>query len=227
MDENCERREIQGFSRDSKDKPVKTYERLKYLSVFRSDMVKKLVFPETDRFYKSFIEEDLYKEEERLLLPRPRIEKEEYEKEPEKRPREISVERRTIHKMLSEEQLEPLRTIGPKVIGNLFDRVEFLKQRMAETQAAIETRKKLHNDIIQEVDADIDDKQKVLEKLSDIDDIRDFKLDISSLRMEKRRENVLFWRDIFDLSTQLRESIEEYQMENKIANLFEELKPGG
>ena len=190
-------------------------------------MVKKLVFPETDRPYKSFIEEDLYKEEEKLLLPKPRAEREEYEREEEKRPREISVERRTIHKMLSEEQLEPLRTIGPKVIGNLFDRVEFLKQRITETQSAIETRKKLHNDIIQEVDVDISDKQKVLEKLSDVDDIRDFKLDISSLRMEKRRENVLFWRDIFDLSTQLRESIEEYQMENKIANLFEELKPGG
>jgi hypothetical protein len=44
--------------------------------------------------------------------------------------------------------------------------------------------------------------------------------------MEKRRENVLFWRDIFDLSTQLRELLEEYQMEAKIASLFKELKPG-
>jgi len=66
----------------------------------------------------------------------------------------------------------------------------------------------------------------LLTGLSNIDDIRDFKLDISSLRMEKRRENVLFWRDIFDLGTQLRELMEQYQMEVKIANLFRELKPG-
>jgi len=189
-------------------------------------MVKKFIFPEPTAPYKSFIEEDLYKEEEKTALPKPRLEREEYEKEEERPPRTIEVERRTIHKMVTEEELKPLRTIGPKVIGNLFDRVEFLRQRIAETQAAIETRKKLHNDIIQEVDADITDKEKILLKLSDTDDIRDFKLDISSLRMEKRRENVLFWRDIFDMSTQLRELVEEYQMEAKIADLFKELKPG-
>jgi len=190
-------------------------------------MVKKLIFPEPDRPYKSFIEEDLYEEKERTTLPRPRHEKEEYEREEEKRPRTIEVERRTIHKMLTEEQLQPLREVSPKVIGNLFDRVEFLRQRITETQSAIETRKKLHDDIIQEVDTDIADKQKILAKLSDVDDIRDFKLDISSLRMEKRRENVQFWRDIFDLSTQLRELVEEHQMETKIADLFKDLRPGG
>ena len=195
-------------------------------------MAKKLIFPERVTSapaapYKSFIEEELYKEEERAALPRQRFEKEEYEKEEEKPPRTIEVERRTIHKMVTEDNLQPLRMIGPKVIGNLFDRVEFLRQRIEETQTAIETRKKLHTDIIKEVDTDIEDKEKILAKLSDIDDIRDFKLDISSLRMEKRRENVLFWRDVFDLSTQLRELLEEYQMEAKIADLFKELKPGG
>jgi len=66
----------------------------------------------------------------------------------------------------------------------------------------------------------------LLAGLSDIDDIRDFKLDISTLRMEKRRENVQFWRDLVQLTTELRELMEEYKTESKIANLFRELKSG-
>jgi hypothetical protein len=44
--------------------------------------------------------------------------------------------------------------------------------------------------------------------------------------MEKRRENVQFWRDMVQLTTELRELLEEYQMESKIADLFRELTPG-
>ncbi len=176
-------------------------------------------------YYKSFEERDQYEEQEvaRTSPLRPRM-SEYQEKEA---PREIKVERRTIHHMLNEQELEPLKKVSPKVIGNLFDRVEFLKTRISEIQSALETRKRLHAEMVQEIDTDINDKGAMLAGLSDIDDIRDFKLDVSTLRMEKRRENVQFWRDLVQLTTELRELMEEYQTESKIANLFQELKPGG
>lgn len=184
--------------------------------------MKKLIFDE--RPYKSFFEEREYKKEETPTPSVRRPELLEY-REPE-RPREITIERRTIHKMLKEEELEPLRKVSPKVIGNLFDRVEFSRQRISEIRTALETRKILHKELMDEIDADIGDKQRMVSGLSNIDDVRDFKLDISTLRMEKRRENVLFWRDVLDLTTQLRELTEEYETEAKVANLFKDLQPG-
>ena len=177
-----------------------------------------------ERPYHSFFDTEEYKEEEVSTASKPRVLEIEYEKE--KEPREIKIERRTIHSMLKEKEMEPLRKVSPKVIGNLFDRVDFLKQRINEVKTALEMRKTLHRELTREIDEDIRDKESMIKGLSDIDDIRDFKLDVSSLRMEKRRENVLYWRDAFDLSTQLRELMDEYQMESKIANLFSDLKPG-
>lgn len=175
-------------------------------------------------YYRSF-DEQRYKEQETLKIPSQRFLKEEYHEKLEV-PRERA-ERRTIHKMLKdEEELEPLKQVGPKVIGNLFDRVDFLKTRITEVQSSIDTRKKLHEDLIKEVDTDINDKKAILAGLSDVDDIRDFKLDISTLRMEKRRESVLFWRDMVQLTTEIRELMEEFQTESKIADLFNELKSG-
>ena len=173
--------------------------------------------------YKSPFPRDEYEEKE-TSTSAPRTQRVEYKGE--RPPREVKVERKTIHRMLKEDELKPLRKVGPKVIGGLFDRVEFLKQRITETRVALETRKRLHEDLIKEIEADIEDKRQVLVKLSDVDDIRDFKLDISTLRMERRRENVLFWRDVLQLTTELRELMEEYNTESKIANLFRELKPG-
>jgi hypothetical protein len=175
-------------------------------------------------YYRNLNERDKYEKQEIPRTSSERFRREEYrEKEA---PREIKVERRTIHKMLKEEEMEPLKMLGPKVIGNLFDRVDFLKIRVNEVQTALDTRKSLHEELIKEIDLDIGDKQRLVMGLSDIDDVRDFKLDISSLRMEKRRENVQFWRDTVQLTTELRELLEEYQTESKIANLFQELKSG-
>ena len=179
-----------------------------------------------DRPYKSFLEEDQYEEDSSKPISAPRPKTEEYEEREEREPRKIEVERRSIHKMLAEQDMKPLRTVGPKVIGNLFDRVEFLKQRIIEIRNTLEHRKTLHNDLIDEKDLDIQDKNKILGQLAEIDDIRDFKLDISALRMEKRRENVQYWRDVFELKTELRELLEELHMESKIADLFKDLRPG-
>jgi len=179
-----------------------------------------------DRPYKSFLDSEEYEDRERSTSLAQKPQEVEYVEKEREKPRKITVERRTIHKMLREEELEPLRKVSPKVIGNLFDRVEFLKQRLTETRAALETRKVLHKDLVVEIEVDIKDRQDMLGKLNDVDDIRDFKLDISTLRMERRRENVQFWRDVMDLTMELRELIEEYQMESKIANLFKDLQPG-
>ncbi len=157
------------------------------------------------------------------LSPKPKIT--EYEER--EQPREITVERRSIHKMLRDQgEMEPLRQVSPKIIGNLFDRVEFLSKRIQETKVALETREKLHKELMSEIESDVRDKQSTLAGLSDVDDVRDFKLDISTLKMEKRKECVQFWRDALQLSTELRELMEQYETELKIANLFKELQPG-
>jgi hypothetical protein len=175
------------------------------------------------KYYRSF-DERQYKEERTSGVSGGRPEDVEYRKQAERR--EVKVERRSPQRMLLETELEPLRKVSPKVIGNLFDRVDFLRTRITETQSALDTRKLLHNELIKEIDTDIGDKHRLVAGLTDIDDIRDFKLDISTLRMEKRRENVQFWRDLVQLTTELRELMEDFQTESKIANLFQELKSG-
>ena len=176
------------------------------------------------KYYRSFDERDEYQEQEFPRTSTVKFPREEYVER--KAPKEIKRITRMGRMTLEKEELEPLRKVSPKVIGNLFDRVDFLRTRIAEIQSALDTRKHLHEELIKEIDADIGDKQRMVSGVSDIDDIRDFKADISMLRMEKRRENVQFWRDLVELTTELRELMEEYQTESKIANLFRELKPG-
>ena len=170
-----------------------------------------------------FPEQEYEEKKETPLSPKPKIP--EYEER--ERPRELIIERQTIHKMLrQQEELEPLRQVSPKIIGNLLDRVEFLSKRISETKIALETRDKLHHELMTEIEADIRDKESTLKGLSDVDDIRDFKLDISVLKMEKRRECLQSWRDVLELSTELRELMEQYETETKIADLFRDLQPG-
>jgi len=123
---------------------------------------------------------------------------------------------------MEKEADEPLKLAGSRVIGNLFDRIDFLRQRIDEMNCAIETRKNLHEEIIAEIDADIEDKTRSLSTLTDTDDIRDFKLDISLLRAEKRKENLKFWKDLLELRSELRKLKEEYETEGKIAELFKD-----
>ena len=173
--------------------------------------------------YEFVFPEQEYKEKKEIPSS-PKTQEPEYRER--EQPREIKVERRTIHRLLKGEELEPLKRVSPKIIGNLFDRVEFLRQRIEETKTSLDTRKRLHDELMNEVDMDIRDKQSTLAGLSDVDDVRDFKLDISALRMEKRRECVQFWRDVLELTTELRELMEQYETESKIANLFKDLQPG-
>lgn len=124
-------------------------------------------------------------------------------------------------------KLEPLVSIGKRISGNLFDRVKFLRERIGEVERLIEERKELHQKLIEEMEKDIKDRERLLGGISDPDKVREHKLDISLLKMERRKENMLFWRDILTLKKELQELKEEYENEVKIASLFDELNLGG
>ncbi len=124
---------------------------------------------------------------------------------------------------LDEEPIEPLKRVSPDITGNLFDRVTFLKERIDETKKAMELRESIHNDIITDIDSDIEEKSRIENQLSNMDEKRNIKMDISILRREKRSEKVRFWKDIFELRTELRELLENYQTETKILKIFEDL----
>lgn len=134
-----------------------------------------------------------------------------------------------IKKMIRDMQvneLQPLQILGSKVMGNLFDRVKFLRDRISETEAEMRERKKLNEIFNQEIEKDIEDMEKTTCSISDFEILREFKLNLSLLRMEKRKENASFWRDIIALRTQLQELNEQYQSETKISDIFSNLNKG-
>ncbi len=135
--------------------------------------------------------------------------------------KEVQIKHRALPRM-EELKVEPLNRATPEVIGGLFDRVRFLKQRIEEANEMIESRKTLHEQVMAEIDADIADKTSMESRLTDIDEKRNLKLDISILRKEKRHEQLQFWRDILELKTELRTLSEEYETESKIVGLFSE-----
>jgi len=133
------------------------------------------------------------------------------------------VVKKLIRDMQSTE-LTPLQTIGSKVVGSLFDRVRFLRGRIAETEVAIREREAMNKAFNAEINADIEELQRLLPGVSDKDEFRDLKLNISLLRMEKRKENMTHWRDIVTLRTRLRELKEQLETETKISELFSDLE---
>lgn len=122
------------------------------------------------------------------------------------------------------ESIQPLRRTVPKIMGNLFDKVIFLKERMEELRDMMETRRKLHEEIIAEIQKDVEEKEGMANGTADIDQRRNIKLDVSVLRREKRHEMVQFWKDLAELQSELRQIIEEYKSESKISDIFKTLK---
>lgn len=118
------------------------------------------------------------------------------------------------------DNIRPLKTIGSEVVGGLFDRVKFLKERIKETEATAVDRKSMNDKFNEEIDVDIAEMQKIIPTISDIEQAREFKINLNLLKMEKRRENNLFWKDMVTLKAQLRELNEKLEVESKIASLF-------
>lgn len=131
-----------------------------------------------------------------------------------------------IKKMIKDMQAvedEPLEVIGSEVVGNLFDRVKFLKERLFEVETAIRDRALMNRTFNDEMDKDIAEMEAVLANISEKDELREFKLNVTLLRMEKRKENTVFWRDLVALRKSMQEVKEEYENEMKISKLFGDL----
>mgnify|MGYP000678046992 CR=1 FL=1 len=146
--------------------------------------------------------------------------------EPREREREVVEIKKPVHRAmprLEETTIESLKRVSPQIIGGLFERLEFLRERIEEVRDNIAVREELHKETISEIDRDIEEKEEMSSRLTDVDEIRNFKLDISILRKEKRHENVQFWRDILELRTELRDLMEKYEAEKKIVEIFKEL----
>ncbi len=122
------------------------------------------------------------------------------------------------------EKIRPLNRIKPEVIGGLFEKVEFLSERIRETEDMVALRKKMHEEIIREIDTDIKEKQEIEMRLADMTEKRNFKLDISILRRERRTERLQFWRDTLEMMTELRELLEQYEMERKLTGIFADVR---
>lgn len=121
---------------------------------------------------------------------------------------------------LEDEVIEPLNRLSPEVIGTLFDRLKFLGERIDEINDNVKIREELHNSTVREIDRDVLEKETLGQRTNDMDETRNLKMDISVLRKEKRHENVQFWKDLFELKTELRELLEKYQTEKKIVEIF-------
>ncbi|MFH1294726.1 MAG: hypothetical protein ABIH90_02175 [Candidatus Aenigmatarchaeota archaeon] len=125
---------------------------------------------------------------------------------------------------LEKDEIKPLKIATPQIFGSLFDRVEFIRLRIDEIQDTIKIREDMHKSMIDEIDNDIAEKQHIETSLVDMDEKRNFKLDISLLRREKRSESVQFWRDMVELKAELRELTEQLETESKIVGIFKEMK---
>jgi hypothetical protein len=144
-----------------------------------------------------------------------------------KKPRTIIVTDHQAMPRMPEDEIKPLKLVTTEVIGNIFDRVRFLDQRICEINRNLDLRTGIHNSIVKEIDKDIDDKSNMIIALSDVNERRNLKLDISILRKEKRHEDVQFWKDMMELNTELKQLTEDYETEKKIAAIFGDIDNAG
>jgi len=117
-------------------------------------------------------------------------------------------------------KFQELRLIADEVIGNLFNRAEFLKIRINELESAFVERQEINQSQMAEITQDVEEKRKKLLSLSNIDDIREFELDITNLKMERRKEALNYWKDKLELKRELQELKEEFQNKSKIIEIF-------
>ncbi len=175
---------------------------------------------------------DKYKKDERLYKTIEDIEKTAKAKKTDediyepKRPKTVTVVEHQAMPRMTDDVIEPLKIVSSDVIGNIFDRVKFLEQRIDEIRKNIDVRTQLHGSIEKEIEKDIDDKNSMSLVISDPNERRNLKLDVSVLRKEKRHEDVQFWKDVMELTTELKQLTEQHETERKIASIFENLNEG-
>jgi hypothetical protein len=153
-------------------------------------------------------------------LPRERIVREITKDEIEKVKKVFS---RTATPPLMDEDAEPLKRETPRIVGSLFDRVSFLRERIDETNRMMELRKGIHVQMTEEIAKDVKEKEEIEKRMTDMTDKRNFKMDISALRKEGRAETVRFWKDMLELKSELQELLEQYKTETKIVDIFKDI----
>jgi len=146
-----------------------------------------------------------------------------YEREKEIIKKEIIQQKKKWLK-IKDQRLRALRLLGAELIGNIFERVKFLESRISDIQTSLQNRQVIHKNAIGEITEDVDEKLSKLSTETDSDKIRDIQLDLTNLKMERRREVLLFWKDTLELQRELQELKEQFTIEGKIARLFEDLK---
>ena len=122
-----------------------------------------------------------------------------------------------------EDEVESIKRVTPELIGGLFERVKFLDERIAESKSTMDERKSLNKLILKEIDEEIAEKKGVEAKLTDLEDKRNLKLDISMLRRDKRNELVRFWKDMYELRSELKELTERHEVESRVMKIFKTL----
>ena len=176
-------------------------------------------------FDEEYKDDEIYQLKKKESQIRPVFQTEDLE--PREITREVKIKQKQATPKWPEEEIQPLKTLGANAIGSLFDRVDFLEARIKETKDNVNLRRKIHEEITKEIEIDIKDKREIEGHLTDWDEKRNFKLDISILRREKRQESVQFWRDMVELNNELKELIEQHRMETKILGIFKNLRGVG
>lgn len=172
---------------------------------------------DTEQKYRDTAKEDLlYK-----IANRPLQEQEEDEER--EIPDTITITQRETVPREDITEINLLKCKGPEIIGNLFDKVQFLEDRINELTSATELRKKINVEIIKDIEEDIRDKETFATQCTDFDDLRSIKLHISMLKQQKRKELIQHFHDTVELSTELQALKEEHQTEKKITSLFEDI----
>ncbi len=172
--------------------------------------------------YKDKDLDDLYKTDIEEAEPSQTWMRREEEPEEERRERVVVVRKREARPHLEEDEVESLKRLSPEVIGSLFDRVKFLKERIDEIREMMKSREEIHESMVKDIEADVAEKEEMLARVTDMEDRRNLRLDISVLRKEKRSEIRQYWRDLMELRTELQELMEQHRNEAKIAGLFRE-----
>ena len=168
-------------------------------------------------FDEKYISEKIGKDEPRPFISEPKI----YE---DKEKTTVKIVERKGMPHMNDNQPEPIRREALNILGSLFDRVDFIRERIGEIKGIIDERKKIHADIIKEIEKDISEKESMVLVITNQDDKRNLKLDISILRRDSRNEALQFWKDLLELQTELRELNEQYITESKILGLFHNLE---
>ena len=168
-----------------------------------------------DDLYRTDLDEDKQKSTETRMI---------FGEEPEeerRQPIEV-VRKRASPTRLEDDEVEELRRMSPEIIGNIFDRVKFLKERIDEMNSMMKSREVIHQEMVRDIEEDVTEKEAMSARTADMIDRRNIKLDISVLRKEKRSEIRQYWRDLLELRTELQELMEQHRTESRIIGLFKD-----